>query len=175
MESVAPLAAQLRALPLFAELPDDVMGEVAAQARHRTVPPGAVLCRVGEPGDAFYVVESGMVRVLVPSPQGEELVAQLGPGHWFGEMALITGEPRSATVIAAVETTMVVLERRAFQELLHRAPHLTMVTSDTLSRRPAPTCRRPPAVRPYCRRRRPPPRRAASAPLPWPATSCGFR
>ena len=151
MESVAPLAAQLRALPLFAELPDDVMGEVAAQARHRTVPPGAVLCRVGEPGDAFYVVESGMVRVLVPTPQGgEELVAQLGPGHWFGEMALITGEPRSATVIAAVETTLVVLERRGFQDLLHRAPHLTMVISDTLSRRlRAHLLSGPPAVRPH--------------------------
>lgn len=149
VESVAALAAQLRTLPLLADLPDDVVGEVAAQARRRAVRPGEVLCRVGEPGDAFYVLEEGMVRVLVPTPRGEELVAQLGPGQWFGEMALITGEPRSATVIAAVETTLMVLERRAFHELLRRSPHATMVISDTLSRRlRAHLLAGPPAVRP---------------------------
>jgi NTE family protein len=148
--AVAPLLAQLRALPLFADLPDAVVGEVAAEARRRVVRPGEVLCRVGEPGDAFYVVDSGMVRVLVPTPRGEELVAQLGPGHWFGEMALITGEPRSATVIAAVETTLMVLERRAFQALMQRAPHAMMVISDTLSRRlRAHLLAGPPAVRPH--------------------------
>jgi voltage-gated potassium channel len=124
MEPVAPLAAQLRALPLFAELPDDVMEEVAAQTRRRTVPPGEVLCRVGEPGDAFYVVDSGMVRVLVPTPQGEELVAQLGPGHWFGEMALITGEPRSATVVATTAVSLLSLHSLDFQILSSRNPEI---------------------------------------------------
>ena len=129
------LAAVLRGLPLLADLPGDVIAEVTAQARQRVVRAGEVLCRAGEAGDAFYVVHRGMVRVLAPTPRGEELVAQLGPGQWFGEMALITGEPRSATVVAAVETTLVVLERRAFQQMLRRSPNAAMVISDTLSRR----------------------------------------
>jgi len=150
-ESSVTLAAQLRGLPLLADLPDDVMAEVTAQARRRVVQPGEVLCRVGEAGDAFYVVDRGMVRVLAPTPRGEELVAQLGPGQWFGEMALITGEPRSATVVAAVETALVVLERRAFQQLLRRSPNATMVISDTLSRRlRAHLLAGPPPVRPRC-------------------------
>jgi len=129
------LAARLRPLPLFAGVPTEVLAEVAASARQRVVPPGEVLCTAGEAGDTFYLITAGAVNVFAASPRGEEWLAQLGPGEWFGEMALITGEPRSATVVALAETMLIILERTSFQELLRRSPSVAMAISDVLSRR----------------------------------------
>jgi len=129
------LAARLQPLPLLAGVPAEVLAEVAASARERVVPPGEVLCTAGEAGDTFYLITAGAVNVFAPSPHGEEWLAQLGPGEWFGEMALITGEPRSATVVALAETTLIVLERTSFQDLLRRSPSTAMAISDVLSRR----------------------------------------
>ncbi len=129
------LTTRLRALPLFAGVPAEAVGEVAASARQRIAPPGEVLCRAGEAGDAFYLIDAGAVNVFAPTPHGEEWVAQLGPGEWFGEMALITGEPRSATVVALAETRLVVIERASFHALLRRSPTAAVAISEVLSRR----------------------------------------
>src|SRR5207245_544750 len=83
-----------RRLPHFAELTPELLALVAARARRRTASRDDVLCRAGEPGEEFFLVIRGAVRIAVPTPRGEEVVAELGAGEWFGEMALITGEPR---------------------------------------------------------------------------------
>jgi predicted acylesterase/phospholipase RssA/CRP-like cAMP-binding protein len=129
------LVGQLRASPLFADLPADAFEELARRARCQLVRPGDVVCRAGEPGDAFYLITAGLVEVRAPAAHGEHRVAQLGPLQWFGEMALITGEPRSATVVAVADTTLIRLERSAFQHLLRASPRAAMSISDALSRR----------------------------------------
>ncbi len=129
------LAGQLRASPLFADLPADAFEELAGRARCQLARAGDVVCRAGEPGDAFYLISTGLVEVRAPSAHGEHWVAQLGPLQWFGEMALITGEPRSATVVAVADTTLVRLERSAFQQLLQASPRAAMSISDALARR----------------------------------------
>jgi predicted acylesterase/phospholipase RssA len=129
------LAGQLRASPLFADLPADAFEDLAGRARCQLARAGDVVCRAGEPGEAFYLISTGLVEVRAPSAHGEHWVAQLGPLQWFGEMALITGEPRSATVVAVADTTLMRLERSAFQQLLQASPRAAMSISDALARR----------------------------------------
>src|SRR5881628_3681830 len=109
------LLAVLRRLPHFADLTPELLSLVAARARRRTASRGEVLFRAGEPGDEFYLIITGSVGILEPTAHGEEVAGELGAGEWFGEMALITGEPRSATAVAAAATDLGVLARTDFQ------------------------------------------------------------
>jgi NTE family protein len=125
----------LRRLPIFADLPPELLRQVADHACRRQVAAGEVICAAGEPGIEFFSIDNGLVRIVASGSQGEEEVAELGPGEWFGEMALITGEPRSATAIAAVDTMLVVLTRDEFQQLVADLPGLAFALSQVLSRR----------------------------------------
>ncbi|TMB45511.1 MAG: cyclic nucleotide-binding domain-containing protein [Deltaproteobacteria bacterium] len=129
------LLAALRRLPHFAELTPELLSLVAARARLRTASRGDVLCRAGEPGEEFFLVIGGAVCIAVPSARGEEVVAELGAGEWFGEMALITGEPRSASAIAGTDAKLAVLARTDFLELVAQVPALGLAVSHVLSRR----------------------------------------
>ena len=133
--SETELLAALRRLPHFAELTPELLSLVAARARRRTASRGDVLCRAGEPGEEFFLVIGGAVRIAVPSARGEEVVAELGTGEWFGEMALITGEPRSASAIAGTDAKLAVLARTDFLELVAQVPALGLAVSHVLSRR----------------------------------------
>ena len=79
-----------------------------------TAPSGRVIVREGEPGDRFYVVRSGEVRVT----RGGAEVARLGPGEAFGETALLLGVPRTATVRAGPKTELLALGAEQFHDLL---------------------------------------------------------
>ena len=93
----------------------------------RTFPAGAVIFSAGDPGDGFYVVEAGQVRISAVVGQNESrLLATIGPGDFFGEMALVDDEPRSATATAETETTAFFLGRDKLLELLTRRPHLAL-------------------------------------------------
>src|SRR5437016_14221743 len=131
----AELLAALRRLPHFAELTPELLALVAARARRRTASRDDVLCRAGEPGEEFFLVIRGAVRIAVPTPRGEEVVAELGAGEWFGEMALITGEPRSASATTATDTVLAVLARADFLELVAQVPALGLALSHALSHR----------------------------------------
>ncbi len=98
---------------------------------------GQVVFGQGDPGDALFVIESGEVVVSVTSQEmGIDLeLARLGPGQVFGEMALITGDPRSATVKAASETSCHVLSRQVFVKILNQLPEVTMEVARTVARR----------------------------------------
>jgi CRP/FNR family cyclic AMP-dependent transcriptional regulator len=82
------------------------------------VPAGRVLCTQGEGGDEFFVIVEGEVTVSVDG----QPVATLGPGDFFGEMALLDGGPRVATVTTATPGRLLVLIRPEFNGLLERAP-----------------------------------------------------
>ena len=95
------------------------------------VPADAVLARSGAPGDEFFLILDGHARVEV-SPRKR---SRLGPGDYFGEMSLLDGGPRSATVIAETPLRLLVIKRRNFATLLREAPELTQSILATLSRR----------------------------------------
>jgi CRP/FNR family transcriptional regulator, cyclic AMP receptor protein len=95
------------------------------------VPAGSVLARRGDPGDEFFMILDGSAHVEV-SPRKR---STLGPGTYFGEMSLLDGGPRSATVIADTPLRVLVIKRRDFSTLLREAPDLTESLLATLSRR----------------------------------------
>jgi CRP/FNR family transcriptional regulator, cyclic AMP receptor protein len=94
----APLDA-IRRVPLFAELSDDELAQVARLFKQRTFAPGETVAKEGSGGAAFYLIESGTANVTVA---GRERAA-LGPGDYFGEIALIDEGARSATITAVEE------------------------------------------------------------------------
>jgi len=96
-----------------------------------SVEPGTTLCEEGAPGDAMFIILSGEADIY----KGPQLMAQLGPGEMFGEMALLTGEERSASVIARTPMKLYELDKSDFDAMLTRSPHLASGLSRILARR----------------------------------------
>ena len=94
-----------------------------------------VLVRQGEPGDSFYVVKEGNVEVLVSSDGKSIKVAELGPGAFFGEGSLLTGEARSATIRALNDVEVVVIDKEAFSKVLQAKPSIAEDLSQIMERR----------------------------------------
>ena len=104
----------LRSVSLFAETPDEVIGEIAAILEEIHFKSGVVIINQGEYGDSMYMIVSGRVRIHF----GERTLDQLGPGHVFGEMAALDPEPRSASVTALEDTFLYRLDGTRFYALL---------------------------------------------------------
>jgi len=102
---------------LFSECTDDELERIAALAHAIRVPAGHVVVREGDEGGEFYVVVEGLSRVTVES----QPVADLGPGSFFGEMALLDGGDRVASVTAVTDLELLVLHRDEFNEMLSMA------------------------------------------------------
>lgn len=100
----------LESLPLFEPLPVVTLEQVARRASHARVADGVDICREGEEGDHFYVILDGQVRVH----RAGTVAAVLGPGEYFGEIALLRDVPRTATVTALEDTELLTLERDEF-------------------------------------------------------------
>lgn len=115
------LAAHLARVPLFSRTTSLERSAVARHAHEDEVADGEVLVREGDPGDAFYVVLEGRAHAR----RDGERVTELGPGDWFGELALLDGEPRSATVVADGPVTVAVLPTATFRLALREFPDLT--------------------------------------------------
>src|SRR5437764_10890959 len=87
----------LRAVPLFESLDDDAADTICSLLSTEECEAGSDLFRAGDAGDSMYLIEKGKIQISMKSSDGEELIlAVLGQGDFFGEMALIDGHPRSA-------------------------------------------------------------------------------
>ncbi len=113
------------AVPLFQRLGSAALVEVVRALRPRIVPAGTVLCRKGDTGDQMFFIVEGSVIVATPNP------VELGAGSFFGEMALISGEPRSATVSAATEVSLLSLYSADFQMLSSSSPEIAEIIRKT--------------------------------------------
>lgn len=122
---------RLQEVPLLADCTRDQLRAIARIAEVREVPAGSVLTRSGEPGDEFYLIVDGQARVDI-SPRKR---ARLAPGDFFGEMSLLDGGPRSATITADTPMRLLIIKRRDFSQLLAKAPELTRSLLVVLSRR----------------------------------------
>ena len=126
--------AQLRHLqrvPLFSGFNEDELRRIAELSRIVEAPVGTVVTQIGEPGDSFFVIIDGMVAVRTPVGAG----GQLRPGDFFGEMSLVDGEPRSATIVATTDLRLLIVDRLHFWRLLDETPDLTRRILTILSRR----------------------------------------
>jgi CRP/FNR family cyclic AMP-dependent transcriptional regulator len=111
---------RIRAVPLFSEFGEKGLQRVAAIAKEVQFPPGKEIAKQGETGIGFHMIVEGEATVSVDGVNH----ASLGPGSYFGEMSLLDGGPRSATVTAATELKTVSLTSWDFNVLLDQFPEL---------------------------------------------------
>ena len=111
----------LAGVDIFATLTDAQRTEIADTTVTRTYGNGEAIVRQGETGESMFVVSSGYVSVVI-EPERRE-VAKTGPGGYFGEMSLLTGAPRAATVVARGEVVVLELNADAFRKLGEHSPH----------------------------------------------------
>ena len=108
---------------------------LAERARFLEYGPGQAVVRQGDQGDACFLVARGEVGVRVRFENGEKEVARLGRGALFGEMSVLTGDPRSATVVALGDAALLAIDRDAFERILVREPELAQRLADVITRR----------------------------------------
>ena len=116
----------LRRCALFAKVDDETLELCVSTLRIRRYRKNETIFHQGDPGDSLYIIERGAVKIVLPSPEGEEgaIIATLGTGDFFGELALLDGAERSATAIAHQATTTLVLRRDVFDHLVDDVPAL---------------------------------------------------
>lgn len=126
----------LARVPLFAELTSEELDVLSACLRHRRYARGETIFLRGDPGSSLYIVESGRVKIVLSSAEGREFVlALLGPGDFFGELALLDGEPRSADAVAHETSQLLLLQRPDFLRFLDAHPRAAAGLLTVLSQR----------------------------------------
>jgi uncharacterized membrane protein len=126
----------LRSVPLFASLDDTAARVLRDLMSVRDVPPGTLLFKLGDPGDAMYLIEGGQIRIYVHDDHGENLtLAELGDGDFFGEMAIIDGKPRSANAAVIEQACLIVLSRDDFLKFVRDNPDVALEMVSAISER----------------------------------------
>ena len=125
-------------VPFFHNIGASLIAEVARLLRPRDYPAGGVVMRRGQPGDCMYFIADGEVEIQLPG-QNVYLIS----GQFFGEVALLTGAPRNATVVATQPSTLLSLDIVDFHELLARQPELARIIHEEAQHRHGETAPRP--------------------------------
>ena len=128
--------ALFKKLSLFAELDDRELAAIAGVAKTRRYAKDDVIFHADEPGDVFCVIREGKVKITMNSPEGKEIIlTMMGPGEFFGEMALLDDAPRSATVVALEPLEVVTIWRTDFLQILQDNFSITRKLLSELSKR----------------------------------------
>jgi len=136
VERVASILEVLKRVEILKPLSGEEMKRLAEGARAHRYALGEPIVRQGEEGDSFFVITSGRVEVSASDETGARAVlAQLGGGDFFGEMSLLTGERRSATVTALEDTEMIVVDKANFAQVITANPSIAQSLSEILERR----------------------------------------
>ena len=115
---------ELREVPLFSEMDEQEVAGIRAIMREMKFKAGQVIIREGETGDLFYVITEGHAEILIHDADGAELLLhEVGPGDFFGELSMLTNEPRAARVRAVDQVSTLALERDDFFEFLRTHAH----------------------------------------------------
>jgi small-conductance mechanosensitive channel/CRP-like cAMP-binding protein len=131
------IADRLSAVDVFSPLSNEELRQLATATAGHVFAPGETLIRVGDEGSSMFVVHQGRVAVQVPDRGGPRTVAELTEGDFFGEMALFTGEPRTANVVALEETEVLEIGHAAMKHLFETNPGLAESISWTIAERQA--------------------------------------
>ena len=131
------LAELLSAVDIFSPLTPEELHALAASSANHVFAPGETIIRAGDDGDSMFVVSRGGVDVRVDSNGTPRTISRLGEGAFFGEMALLTGEPRTANVVAAEETEVLEIGHDAMRGLFQTNPGLVEALSHAINERRA--------------------------------------
>lgn len=114
-------------IPLFGNLTPEEFAQVIEKSAARNYPPGSFVVREGEKGDSIYIIVKGRVKVMMRIAGKERTLGLLNENDFFGEVAFLTGRPRTADVVAADETDLLELPGDALRAMLVRFPHIRNV------------------------------------------------
>ena len=126
---------RLRSVPFFSGMSKRELAAIAQQTDEVDVPAGRVLAREGDFGDEFFIIDDGTAEVT----RGGDAIAELGPGDFFGEMALLEEDRRTATVTAKTPMSLVVMTRANFRSLDRSQPEVHATVAKAIAERQAPT------------------------------------
>ncbi len=115
---------RLRSIPLFASLGSEELAKLAERLMLERYAADEHIVRQGEPGDKLYIISRGEVEVVAADGHSQRRVTTLNEGDYFGELALLTDQPRSATVRSILPTQLYGLAREDFLDLLEREPRI---------------------------------------------------
>lgn len=131
----ATIADRLRGVSLFSPLASEEIISLANASTQRIFAPGEPIVKQGKEGESMYVVVSGFVKVQLRSNGFEKTLTELGENDFFGEMSLLTGEPRSATVIASTEAEVLEIGKDALRPILEANSDLVELISERVAER----------------------------------------
>src|SRR4051812_35396221 len=127
----------LQRIKLFSALNSEECQQVVKRMKRRDFPPHTIIVREGQPGNSMFFMTSGLVEVRKKDPNTgiDFLITEMGPGQNFGEMSLLTGKPRTASVTSIQPTTCAVLEQSDFQSMLMQFPKIGLALTTMLAER----------------------------------------
>lgn len=126
----------LRSVPLFASLDDDAARELRELLRTHEAAGGTALFHLGDKGDAMYLIESGRVRIHVEDSTGHDVtLTEMAGGDFFGEMALLDGNPRSADATVIEDARLAILSRDDFLSFVRRNPNVALEMLSAITHR----------------------------------------
>ena len=126
----------LRQVPLFSGLTDEQLQLVASYTITRRFSKKTIIINEADTSDCLYVVQSGKVKIFLNDESGKEVVLNtLGPGEYFGELALLDGEERSASVVTMEPSSFTVIFKETFERLISEHPEIALGLMKDLSQR----------------------------------------
>jgi CRP/FNR family cyclic AMP-dependent transcriptional regulator len=126
----------IESIPLFAGLPDEDLAQVENHGSIKTYRKNTIVINQDDESDSLYVILSGSVKVFISGEDGREVVLnQKGEGEYFGEMALIDRQPRSASVLTLQPSRFMIISRTDFMQCLSRNPRIALNLIEPMSRR----------------------------------------
>src|ERR1700724_2692840 len=128
--------AVLRSVPLFSSLDSQARAELGEYLTIHDYPRSATICRTGDPGDAMYLVDVGKVQISITDADGADVIlAELGAGDFFGDMAMLDGQGRSANATAVENSRLAKLTREDFLAFVQSDPRVTLELLTALTNR----------------------------------------
>ncbi len=126
----------LQNVPIFRMLGKESIDFIIERLKFKSFDENHTICKIGDPGDTMFIIITGGVDIIIVDQEGnEQVVASLGSGDYFGEMALLTGEPRSATVRATEPSEMFLLVQKDFDVILEKFPSISLSMGKVVSKR----------------------------------------
>lgn len=127
---------ELQSSTLFSSFEREALVEIVASTELRSYDEGDIIVTEGEPGSSLFLIVGGTVKVFTRTDDGGNLqLAELGPGDFFGEVSLISGKPRTATITARTQVTAIELDRTSVDRIAENHPEVMKVLEDFYERR----------------------------------------
>jgi hypothetical protein len=134
-EAFNNIADRLNRVSIFAPLSDDEIERLANASALRVYAPGEAIVRMGQEGNSMFVIVRGSAKVQIPERNDQKVLNNLSENDFFGEMSLLTGEPRSANVVATEETEVLQIKKNGFKPILESNPALVETICELIEER----------------------------------------